>query len=237
MDTIKIIAFDADDTLWANESNFQEIEVEYCKLLADYLPAEELSKELFNTEMQNLSIYGFGIKSFTLSMIETALRVSANRISPQLIEQIIGFGKTLLNMPVELLPDVKNVLTTLNGKYKLIVVTKGDLLDQERKLQRSGLQKYFDHVEIMSDKQVQDYKRLLDQLACEPHEFLMIGNSMKSDILPVLEVGGYAAYIPFHITWAHEEVEEPVEHSNFTHLSRLTDILAFLELDPELPFD
>lgn len=237
MERIKVIAFDADDTLWANESHFQDIEVEYCRLLADYLPTEDISKLLFQTEMQNLSMYGFGIKSFTLSMIETALIISQNEIDSQRIDQIIGFGKKLLNMPVDVLPDVKNVLNTLDGKYKLVVATKGDLLDQERKLNNSGLQKYFEHVEIMSDKQTSDYARLIKQLGCEPAEFMMIGNSIKSDILPVLELGGMAAYIPFHVTWAHETVEEPTAHPRLIQLNKLTDILGFLGLDPQLLFD
>ncbi|NDV83321.1 HAD family hydrolase [Bacteroides sp. 51] len=237
MEEIKVIAFDADDTLWANESHFQDIEAEYCRLLADYLPPADISAALFQTEMQNLAIYGFGIKSFTLSMIETALIISQNEIDSQRIGQIIGFGKRLLNMPVELLPDVKNVLNTLDGKYKLVVATKGDLLDQERKLKNSGLQKYFEHVEIMSDKQNSDYARLIKQLGCEPEEFMMIGNSIKSDVLPVLELGGMAAHIPFHVTWAHETVEEPITHPRFVKLNKLTDILSFLSIDPELLFD
>lgn len=237
MERIKVIAFDADDTLWANESHFQDIEAEYCTLLADYLPAQKVSEMLFQTEMQNLSIYGFGIKSFTLSMIETALVISQNKIEPQRIEQIIAYGKKLLNMPVELLSDVKNVLNTLNGKYKLVVATKGDLLDQERKLKRSGLQAYFDHVEIMSDKQLADYARLIKQLGCEPDEFMMIGNSLKSDIMPVLELGETAAYIPFHVTWAHEQADETINHTKFIKLNKLTDIFSYLGIDPELLFE
>lgn len=237
MEKIKVIAFDADDTLWANESHFQDIEAEFCRLLAGYLPAEKVSEILYQTEMQNLGIYGFGIKSFTLSMIESALIISQNEIAPQCIEQIIAYGKKLLNMPVELLPDVKHVLNTLNGKYRLVVATKGDLLDQERKLKRSGLQTYFDHIEIMSDKQLADYARLIKQLGCAPDEFLMIGNSLKSDIMPVLELGGKAAYIPFHVTWAHEQADEAIAHPDFIKLNRLTDILSHLGIDPELLFE
>jgi len=237
MDNIKVIAFDADDTLWANESHFQDIEVAYCRLLADYLPAERVSEMLFQTEMQNLEIYGFGIKSFTLSMIETALLISQNNIDSQRIGQIIAFGKELLNMQVDLLPDVKGVLNTLRGKYRLVVATKGDLLDQKRKLERSGLNDYFDHIEIMCDKQVADYAGLIRQLDCAPNEFLMIGNSIKSDVLPVLEMGGKAAHIPFHVTWAHEHVEEPISHPEFIQLNRLTDILSYLGVDPQLLFE
>lgn len=237
MDKIRVIAFDADDTLWANESHFQEVEAEYCRLLADYLPAKEVSEALFDTEMRNIGIYGFGIKSFTLSMIETALQISKYTIDAERIDQILRFGKRLLNMQVDVLPDVKSVLNSLYGKYKLVVATKGDLLDQQRKLNRSGLEKYFDYVEIMSNKWVGDYRKLLEQLQCSPEEFLMIGNSLKSDIAPVLEMGGTAAYIPFHVTWEHEKVEEDVNHPQFIRLNKLTDILIHLKIDPELLFD
>lgn len=237
MDKIRVIAFDADDTLWANESHFQEVEGEYCRLLADCLPAKDISEALFATEMRNIGIYGYGIKSFTLSMIETALQVSRNKIDPQRIEQIIGYGKRLLSMEVDILPDVKSVLNSLHGKYKLVVATKGDILDQETKLKRSGLQKYFDHVEIMSNKRDEDYRKLLGLLQCAPEEFLMIGNSLKSDILPVLNIGSMAAYIPYHLTWAHETVEEEVNHPQFIRLTKLRDILLHLGIDPELLFD
>lgn len=225
---IRTIAFDADDTLWINESHFQDIEAEYCKLLSCYMPAEELSKELFKTEMQNIGIYGYGIKSFTLSMIETALRVSDNKIDAESISRIIGYGKHLLEMPVELLPGVEDLLKILHGKYRLVVATKGDLLDQERKLNRSGLQDYFHHVEIMSDKRTSDYRKLLKQLNCLPQHFLMIGNSLKSDIIPVLETGGYAAHVPFHVTWAHETIEEELNHTHFIQLNKIKDVLEYL---------
>ena len=155
---VKIIAFDADDTLWENESYFQETEAEFCKLLEKYLPSEEISKELFKTEMQNMPIYGYGIKAFTLSLIETALRITNNKAEGEIIEQILNLSKELLNKDVVVLDGVKQVLAELQGKYKLVVATKGDLLDQERKLHKSGLEKYFHHIEIMSDKQIADYQ-------------------------------------------------------------------------------
>ncbi len=225
----EIIAFDADDTLWKNETFFQEIEKQYCKLLYGYLPASEVSAELFKTEMQNLRIYGYGIKSFTLSMIETALRITGYKADNVLISQIIDFGKELLYMPVEVLPGVEKVLKILYGKYKLVVATKGDLLDQERKLARSGLQQYFHHVEIMSDKCTEDYRKLMKTLNCRPDAFMMIGNSLKSDILPVVELGGSAVYIPFEVTWAHEQTSiEEMDNPNYYSIERIEEVLGLI---------
>jgi len=225
---IHIIAFDADDTLWANESYFQETERQYCDLLSEYLPARDVSRELFATEMCNIGIYGYGIKSFTLSMIETAIRISGGRIGSEEISRLIGFGKQLLDMPVVPLPGVNDLLEHLRGKYKLVVATKGDLLDQQRKLARSGLQEYFDHVEIMSEKGVEDYRRLLDNLNCRPEHFLMIGNSIKSDILPVVEIGGNAIHVPFHVTWSHEVVEKEMGNARFMMVDDVSEVADLL---------
>ena len=206
--TTKVIAFDADDTLWVNEPYFQETEKIFCKLMDNYLPPAETSRELLKTELKNISLYGFGVKSFVLSMIETAARVSDGQANMELAGKIIEMGQVLLRKPVELLDGVKEVLQELNGTYYLVLATKGDLLDQERKLQKSGLDKYFHHIEIMSDKKEEDYRKLFKRLNCRPEHFLMVGNSYKSDILPVLELGGYAIYIPYHTTWAHEQADE-----------------------------
>ena len=185
---IKVIAFDADDTLWSNEPFFQEVERKYTELLSDYGSAKEISAELFKTEMSNLECLGYGAKAFTISMVETALRVSNQTITAEKIQQIVLLGKSLLEMPIELLSGVEDTLKALKeqGCYRLVVATKGDLLDQERKLKRSGLTSYFDHIEIMSDKTEKEYNRLLQVLQVAPEEFLMIGNSLKSDIQPVL---------------------------------------------------
>src|SRR5687768_2605625 len=211
---IKVIAFDADDTLWVNEPYFYETEEKFSALLEDYLPKHSVSQELFKTEMQNLPLYGYGIKAFMLSMVETALRISNKTMSVEIIEQAIQFGKELLEKPIELLEGVEEVLKSLKGKYRLVVATKGDLLDQERKLKKSGIEHYFHHIEIMSDKQEADYKKLIKHLDIKPEEFLMIGNSIKSDILPVLAIGGHGFHIPYHTTWAHERVDHNVEHLN-----------------------
>lgn len=210
---IKVIAFDADDTLWSNEPFFQEVERKYTELLSDYGSAKEISAELFKTEMSNLECLGYGAKAFTISMVETALRVSNQTITAEKIQQIVLLGKSLLEMPIELLSGVEDTLKALKeqGCYRLVVATKGDLLDQERKLKRSGLTPYFDHIEIMSDKTEKEYNRLLRVLQVAPEKFLMIGNSLKSDIQPVLAIGGYGVHIPFEVMWQHEVVE------TFTH--------------------
>ena len=225
---IKVIAFDADDTLWINEPYFQETERKFCELMEDYLPQHSVSQELFRTEMQNLSLYGYGIKGFMLSMVETALRVSNKTLNVDIIEKAIAFGKDLLEKPIEMLEGVEEVLQSLSGKYKLVVATKGDLLDQERKLKKSGIEHYFHHIEIMSDKQEADYKKLIKHLDIPPEQFLMIGNSIKSDILPVLAIGGHAVHVPYHTTWAHEKVEHHTEHSHLRNIRVIREALAFL---------
>jgi putative hydrolase of the HAD superfamily len=226
---IKVIAFDADDTLWVTEPYFQETEQKFCELLSSYLSHHTLSQELFKTEIDNLELYGYGIKGYILSMIEAALAISNNTISLEVIEKILQYGKELIEKPIELLDGVEDTLKTLQEKYKLIVVTKGDLLDQHRKLHNSGLGPYFHHIEVLSDKQELDYQKLLKRLEIDASEFLMIGNSLKSDVLPVLAIGGHAFHIPFHTTWAHEKIDHNVEHKNFRYFEKLTDILALFE--------
>jgi len=225
---LKVIAFDADDTLWVNEPYFQETEKKFCALLEDYLPQHSIMQELFKTEMQTLSLYGYGIKGFVLSMIETALRVSNNNVSLDIIEKIIQYGKDQMERPIEMLDGMEEALNKLKKKYRLVVATKGDLVDQERKLKKSGLEHYFHHIEIMSEKQEADYQKLIKHLDINPDEFLMIGNSLKSDVMPVLALGGHAIHIPYHTTWAHEVVEQTIEHDNFRQVAAIKDILADL---------
>lgn len=225
---IKLIAFDADDTLWDNEPYFREAEQEFCKLLEQYIPQEAVAEALFKTEMANLQLYGYGIKGFILSMIETISHIAADKAGMELVSASIALGKDLLQRPVVLLDDVADTLARLQGPYKLVVATKGDLLDQERKLAQSGLLPFFHHTEIMSNKKTADYRKLLQQLDCRPEQFLMIGNSIKSDILPVLELQAYAAHVPYHTTWAHEVHEEPVSHPNLISLNSLKDIFNYI---------
>lgn len=227
---IKVIAFDADDTLWVNEPYFEETEKKFQLLMQDYLSHQGLSQELFKIEIGNLKLYGYGIKAYILSMIEAAMTISDNTISVEVVSKIIEYGKELLQKPIELLPGVEDTLTALQGKYKLVVATKGDLLDQRRKLHNSGLGPFFHHIEVMSDKQEADYSDLVKRLDIKPEEFFMIGNSLKSDVLPVLSLGGHAVHIPFHTTWLHERIDHKVEHVNFRALERITDILPFFGL-------
>lgn len=179
--------------------------------------------------MNNLQILGYGAKAFTISMVETALQISNGKIAADIIRQIVDLGKSLLKMPIELLPGVKETLKTLKetGKYKLVVATKGDLLDQENKLERSGLSPYFDHIEVMSDKTEKEYLRLLSILQIAPSELLMVGNSFKSDIQPVLSLGGYGVHIPFEVMWKHE-VTETFAHERLKQVKRLDDLLSLL---------
>lgn len=225
---LKVIAFDADDTLFVNEPYFQETEQKFCALMSDYLSEQGLSQELFKTEVDNLHLYGYGIKGYTLSMIEAAMKISNNTLSVEAIERIIVFGKELLQRPIELLDGVEETLKSLHGNYKLVVATKGDLKDQRRKLHDSGLGAYFHHIEVMSDKQEKDYSDLLNRLEIKPKEFFMIGNSLKSDVLPVLGIGGYAIHVPYHTTWEHEKINHKVNHPNFRTVEKISDVLEIL---------
>jgi len=228
MKHIKVIAFDADDTLWVNEPYFRAAEKQFYDLMADYLPKNSPPNTLFQAQIKNLPIYGYGIKSFTLSMIEAAIAVTNKTIPLTAIVQMLDIGKEMLEAPVELIDGVETVLKTLKGKYRLVLATKGDLLDQERKLEKSGLANYFHHIEIMSEKKLPNYKRLIQHLDIPPNEFLMIGNSLKSDVLPVLEIGGHAFHVPFHTTWEYEQVETTVENERFRALGNVQEVLRYL---------
>ncbi len=228
MNNIKVIAFDADDTLWVNETYFRDAENEFAKLLSDYETENKIHQELFKKEIENLKIYGYGVKGFMLSMVECALELSNYKINQRTLNQILNLGKDMLEKPIELLDGVEEVLEKLQGKYKLIVATKGDLLDQERKLEKSGILKYFHHTEVMSEKKKMDYEKLTKRLDINPSEFLMIGNSLKSDILPLIEIGASAIHVPFHTTWAHEEVSEEQKSDDYKTVAKITDVLNFL---------
>jgi putative hydrolase of the HAD superfamily len=228
MKNIQVIAFDADDTLWVNEPYFQEIEHRFCALLEDYLPHHSVSQELFKTEMKNLHLYGYGVKGFMLGMIETIARVSDHTAPISLVSKAIALGQELLQKPIVLLEGVEDLLQQLNGHYRLVLATKGDLLDQERKLINSGLEPYFHHIEIMSDKKEKDYKKLLKHLDCPPEQFVMVGNSIKSDILPVLALGAYAVHVPYHTTWEHEKVDINIRDPKFLEAEKITELLNLL---------
>lgn len=228
MNKIKVIAFDADDTLWINETFFREAEKEFAKLLSGYETENKIHQELYKKEIDNLKIYGYGVKGFVLSMVECALELSNYKVNQKIIDKILEIGKEMLAQPIDLLDGVEDTLQKLHGKYKLIVATKGDLLDQERKLEKSGILKYFHHTEVMSDKKEADYLKLVKHLDIDTSELLMIGNSLRSDILPLIKIGASAIHVPFHTTWAHEEVSEDQKSNEYKTVSKITEITTFL---------
>ncbi len=227
------IAFDADDTLWDNEIYFRESEREFCKLINEFSPnwtEREIMPILFETEVGNLSIYGFGVKSFVLSAIETAGKLLKDDVPYSIIKKITEIGREQLMKPTTLLTDVETTLAQLKteGKYRLVLATKGDLLDQESKIKRSGLEAYFDQTIVMSDKQEEDYKVMMKNLNCKPEKLIMVGNSFKSDILPVVKLGGYGIYIPYHTTWAHEVIDT-IEHPRIIEIERMGELKKALK--------
>lgn len=224
----KTIALDADDTLWHNEPYFDEAQERFCELFSGFASKQELLTLILNHQVKNLPLYGFGIKAFTLSMIESALDLTNHQLNGQVVDKIIQIGKDLLQKPVELLPNVEDVLQQLKGKYKLVVATKGDLKDQHRKLHDSGIGHYFHHIEVMSDKKELDYQKMLGRLDCQAEDFIMIGNSLKSDVLPVLNIGGTGIHVPYHTTWEYEKIDFEIVHANFKSINSITEILDFL---------
>lgn len=226
MNSIKVIGFDADDTLWENGVHFKEMEARCCQLMEAYMSADEMSRLLYRVEQQNMSWYGYGVMAFTLSLIEASIEASGGRVPASVIMTLLDLGRDVLGRPVRLLSGVERVLPLLQPKYKLIVVTKGDLLDQERKLSSSGLLPYFHHIEVVSEKHVSNYSRLLEVLDVRPHEFLMVGNSLRSDIVPVLALGGKAVHIPQPEVWAHENATAPDQfYVTIRSMGDLPDVL------------
>jgi putative hydrolase of the HAD superfamily len=208
------IGFDADDTLWHNERFFALTQVKFAELLADYTDSDSLMDRLLEAERRNIPHYGFGIKGFTLSMIETAIEITEGRVPADVIS--------------ELLPDVRETLETLQDDYRLVLVTKGDLLDQERKLAESGLRDMFTAIEIVSDKTPQTYQRIFDTHGDGPARGMMIGNSMKSDVVPMIHAGGHGVYIPHGVTWALEHAPAPSDSPRFHQITRLSEVAELL---------
>jgi putative hydrolase of the HAD superfamily len=229
MHTIKTIAFDADDTLWVNEPLFRINEEKFDSLLKSYISDDQITAKLYDTEIRNLKHFGYGIKGFILSMIETAIELTNGKIKGCDLKKIIDWGKNQIEHPVNVLDDVESVLETLNDKYKLMIITKGDLFDQESKIARSGLADYFDIIEIVSEKDEATYSSLMKKHNLNPSELLMIGNSLKSDILPLIKLGAKAIHIPFHTTWVHEEISpKDLESTNHITVNKIIDILEML---------
>lgn len=225
----RVIGFDADDTLWHNMVIFERVHVRYRHLLARYHDAATVDRTLFETEVRNLGLYGYGVKGFTLSAIETAIELTRGRIGADEIRTLIGIGKEMLEHPVELLDGVADVLATLARDHTLLVITKGDLRDQERKLANSGLAAHFAGVEVVSEKNAATYAAVLRRHGVPASEFLMVGNSLKSDVLPVLAIGGAAAHVPYHVTWHHELTPElPQAPGRFFELASLRDLAVLV---------
>ncbi|HEV2215955.1 MAG TPA: HAD family hydrolase [Candidatus Dormibacteraeota bacterium] len=226
---IKVVAFDGDDTLWHNETHFNFTQAALRDLLRAHVPNADVDARLFATEMANLSLYGYGIKSFTLSMIETAVEITGGRIPASDLKVILDWGKRMLREPTELLDGVRETLLDVSRNHDLLLITKGDLFDQESKLARSGLAERFSGVEILSDKNVETYKAVLSRRGIEAEEFVMVGNSLKSDVAPVVELGGRAVHIPYHVTWQHEQVDEgSVPREGWFRLERITELSPLL---------
>ena len=224
MSSLTTIGFDADDTLWQNEQFFRLTERRFAELLADYAAPEHLVERLLQAERKNLAAYGFGIKGFTLSMIETAIEVTEGRAPANVIRAILETGREMLSHPVETLPHVRETLEALAGDYRLVMITKGDLFDQERKLAASGLGDFFDAVEIVSDKKPDTYRRIFARHGDGAERAMMVGNSLKSDVLPAIDAGGWGVFVPHELTWVLEHAEEPANHPRFRKIAHLGEL-------------
>jgi putative hydrolase of the HAD superfamily len=227
--TLDTLGFDADDTLWHNETVFKLTEDRFAGLLADYADKSHLEKRLLDAERRNVTHYGYGIKGFMLSMIETALEVTDQKVPASVINEILDAGKDMLSHPVEPLPHVCETLEAVAGDYRLVLITKGDLFDQERKIAASGLADYFNAIEVVSEKSADTYQTLFSRHGSGAQNALMIGNSLKSDILPALEAGSIGVHVPYQITWGLEHAEEPAQHDRFHRIDHIGKLLQLLE--------
>ena len=226
---IKVLAFDADDTLWDCQSWFDDVERRCCDLLSPWATAREVSSGLVETERKNLNLTGYGTKAFTLSLIENAVRVTNGQLTGSVIQQLLDMGKELLEFPTTPLPEVQETLARLAEmrRYRLVVFTKGELMDQENKLHRSGLEQYFSHVETVSNKTEQEYRQLCENLGVAPEQTIMVGNSFRSDIAPALAAGAWAIHIPYHVVWAMEKSEE-FPHERLQKIEHFGEILSLV---------
>jgi putative hydrolase of the HAD superfamily len=229
MGGITTIGFDADDTLWGHEAYYQLTQEQFATLLSEFVGAEITEARLLETERRNLAFYGYGVKSFTLSMIETAIEVTEGKVDGSVIAAILERGRDLLAHPIEPLAGVHETLHALKGRYRLVVITKGDLFDQERKLAQSGLGDFFDAVEIVSEKDAAIYSRIFTRHGHGPEQAMMVGNSLKSDIIPALLAGSYGVHVPSSRNWALDHAEAPVAAPRFRQIDRINDLLPLLD--------
>ena len=229
MRRLTTIGFDADDTLWQNEQFYSLTRGRFLDLLKEHADADRLAERLLETQKRTLKLYGFGIKGFTLSMIETAIAVTEGRVTAATVEKILEAGREMLEHPVETLPGAREAVEALVGRYRLVLVTKGDLFDQERKLAASGLGELFDGVEIVSDKNRATYERVFSRHGDGPERAMMIGNSLKSDVVPAIEAGGWGVYVPHELTWVVEHADEPEGHPRFRRIEHLGELTKVIE--------
>ena len=229
---IDTIGFDADDTLWHNERFFRLTQDRFTELLSDHCAPDRLDERLLAAERRNLSLYGFGIKGFTLSMIETAVEVTGGKVPGEVIAALLAAGREMLAHPIDLLPHARDAVEQIAGTHRVVLITKGDLLDQERKLAASGLAEYFSAIEIVSDKNQATYARIFAQHTDGADHTVMVGNSLRSDILPALAAGSYAVYVPHDLTWSYEHADEPLgqpRYARIAHLGALPEAIARLQ--------
>ena len=230
MSTFDLIALDADDTLWQNETLYRNCRDEFAALLADAAPKEEIIRKLDETDEGNIEYFGYGIKAYTLSLIDTAVALTDGKVSGKTVERIVNLAREMIDAPVLLLDGVAETLPLLAERSRLMLITKGDLLDQERKLSKSGLAQYFSEVEIISTKTRASYSQILQYRKLTPQRFMMVGNSLRSDVLPVLELGGHGVFIPFEITWLHETAEPPAPGTaGFHELKSIAELPGLLD--------
>ncbi len=228
MSGLTTIGFDADDTLWHNERVFRLTQDRFTDLLSGFADPETISSRLIETERKNLAIFGYGVKGFTLSLVETAIQLTNARVDAQTISQILSWGREMLTHPVDAFPEARETLIALEGRFRLVLITKGDLFDQERKLAESGLGDYFNGVEIVSEKTVETYVSVFDRHGHGADRGMMVGNSLKSDVLPMLDAGGWGVHVPHEFTWALEHAEPPTDHARFSCVEILSDVKGVL---------
>ncbi len=227
---VRVVGFDGDDTLWHSETRFHVTQAEFRELLARHVPDADIDTHLAEMEMKNLAIYGYGVKSFTLSMLETAVELTKANIPATDLEVILGWGKRMLMEPTELLAGVESTLRALSERFDILLITKGDLFDQESKLARSGLGDLFLGVEILTEKNVETYQRIFQRRGINAADFLMVGNSLRSDVVPVVSLGGHAVHIPYEVTWQHEHVpEDELPKSGWSRITTIAELPALLD--------
>jgi len=227
---VRVVGFDGDDTLWHSETRFHVTQAEFRELLARHVPDADIDTHLAEMEMKNLAIYGYGVKSFTLSMLETAVELTKANIPATDLEVILGWGKRMLMEPTELLAGVESTLRALSERFDMLLITKGDLFDQESKLARSGLGDLFLGVEILTEKNVETYQRIFQRRGINAADFLMVGNSLRSDVVPVVSLGGHAVHIPYEVTWQHEHVpEDELPKSGWSRITTIAELPALLD--------